>query len=575
MSNESTAPVPATTPPPTTPATRPWSVLINSTIVMAGFVLSRVLGLVRDSIFANYFGTSAVSDAYRVAFQLPDLLYLVIIGGALGSAFIPVFSEAYTKNNHERAWEITRSVVNIALLALVAVSLIIALLADPLLSLFYPNYTPEQHQLAVYLTRLFLLSPLLLGLGGLAMATLNALDRFTLPALAPAIYNLSIIAGIVGLAPLMGANGWARYESGIAVQNDGRMFSIEGVAWGVVIGAGLYLLLQLPGVWRAGFRYRLQFSWRDSAVRRIGKLMGPRVFGQAAMQINLIVMSIIASPLGEGRVTALSNAYQLMLLPHGIFALSLGTVMFPKLSRLYAAEDMAEFGASMRSTLRNVLWTILPAAVGLALLSVPVVRLLLQRGEFTDESTALVTRALIFYATALPAFAVSEILIRAFYAMQDTKTPVLAGLLTIGINIVLAYVFVELLGLDHAALAGAFSITNNLEALLLLVWMRRRLGRLDPDGRLGRSVRRSLVGAAAMGGVLAAIALVSAKRYPFLYYAAAAYDGRGADVRLLFAWLGAVILLAAGVYIGLAIAQGAEEWVIWRDRLLRRRGRSG
>jgi putative peptidoglycan lipid II flippase len=249
--------------------------------------------------------------------------------------------------------------------------------------------------------------------------------------------------------------------------------------------------------------------------------------------------------------------------------------MFPKLSRLYAAEDLAEFGASMRSTLRNVLWTILPAAVGLALLSVPVVRLLLQRGEFTAESTAMVTRALIFYATALPAFAVSEILIRAFYAMQDTKTPVLAGLLTIGINIVLAYVFVELLGLDHAALAGAFSITNNLEALLLLVWMRRRLGRLDPDGRLGRSVRRSLVGAAAMGGVLAAIALVSASRYPFLYYADAAYDGRGADVRLLFAWLGAVILLAVGVYVGLAIAQGAEEWAVWRDRLLRRRGRSG
>ncbi|HYF65662.1 MAG TPA: murein biosynthesis integral membrane protein MurJ [Herpetosiphonaceae bacterium] len=575
MSNESTAPAPATTPPPTTPATRPWGVLLNSVIVMIGFVLSRLLGLVRDSIFANYFGTSAVSDAYRVAFQLPDLLYLVIIGGALGSAFIPIFSEAYTKDNHERAWQITRSVVNIALVALVAVSAIIALLADPLIGAFYPAYTPEHHALTVYLTRLFLLSPLLLGLGGLAMATLNALDRFTLPALAPAIYNLSIIGGIVGLAPLMGANGWARYEAGIAVQDNGRAFSIEGVAWGVVIGAGLYLLLQLPGVWRAGFRYRLQFGWRDSAVRRIGKLMAPRVFGQAAMQINIIVMAIIASPLGDGRVTALNNGYQLMLLPHGIFALSLGTVMFPKLSRLYAAADMAEFGATMRSTLRNVLWTVLPAAVGLALLSVPMVRLLFQRGEFDSESTALVSRALILYATALPAFAVSEILIRAFYAMQDTKTPVLAGLLTIGINIALAFLFVNVLGLDHAALAGAFSITNNLEALLLLAWMRRRMGGLDPDGRLGRSVRRALLGAAAMGGALAAIGLASASRYPFLYYANQPYDGRGADVRLLFAWLAGVIMVAAGVYVGLAFAQGAEELTVWRERLLRRRGRSG
>ena len=570
MSND---PVPPAAVPPLTPATRPWGVLINSSIVMVGFVLSRVLGLVRNSIFLNYFGTSAVSDAYQAAFNLPDLLYLVIIGGALGSAFIPIFSAAYSTESHARAWEITNRVVNSALVLLVAVSALIALVAHPLMAQLYPAFTPEQLDLTVYLTRLFLLSPLLLGLGGLAMATLNALDRFTLPALAPAFYNLSIIAGIVGFAPLIGAKGWAQHPNGVVTLADERRFAIEGVAWGVVVGALLYLLLQLPGVWRAGFRYRLGWNWRDPAVRRIGVLMGPRVFGQAAMQINLVVMSAIASGLGAGRVTALNQAYQLMLLPHGIFALSLATVMFPHLSRLYAANNLAEFGSTMRSTLRNVLWTVIPAAVGLAVLSVPLVRLLFQRGEFSDESTNLVASALMFYATALPAFAISEVLIRTFYAMQDTKTPVIAGLITIALNIGLAWSFVNLLGLNHAALAAAFSLTNNLEALLLLWWLRRRLGQLDPNGRLRRSVRRSVIGASIMGVVLFGLGRVVGGRWAFLYAAAPEYTGQGGEARLLFGWLAGALVVGVGVYVGLAFVQGAEELQVWRDRLGRRRQR--
>ena len=567
MSND---PVPPAAVPPLTPATRPWGVLINSSIVMVGFVLSRVLGLVRNSIFLNYFGTSAVSDAYQAAFNLPDLLYLVIIGGALGSAFIPIFSAAYSTESHARAWEITNRVVNSALVLLVAVSALIALVAHPLMAQLYPAFTPEQLDLTVYLTRLFLLSPLLLGLGGLAMATLNALDRFTLPALAPAFYNLSIIAGIVGFAPLIGAKGWAQHPNGVVTLADERRFAIEGVAWGVVVGALLYLLLQLPGLWRAGFRYRLGWNWRDPAVRRIGVLMGPRVFGQAAMQINLVVMSAIASGLGAGRVTALTQAFQLMLLPHGIFALSLATVMFPQLSRLYAANNLAEFGSTMRSTLRNVLWTVTPAAVGLAVLSVPLVRLLFQRGEFSDESTNLVASALMFYATALPAFAVCEVLIRTFYAMQDTKTPVIAGLITIALNIGLAWGFVNLLEMNHAALAAAFSLTNNLEALLLLLWLRRRLGQFDPNGRLRRSVRRSVLGASIMGAVLFGLGQVVGGRWSFLYAAAPDYTGQGGDARLLFGWLAGALVIGVGVYVGLAFVQGAEELQVWRDRLGRR-----
>jgi putative peptidoglycan lipid II flippase len=554
------------------PAARSWGVLFNSGIVMVGFLLSRVIGLVRESMFGAAFGTDAISDIYKTAFQIPDLLYLVIIGGALGSAFIPVFSEALTTKNVQRAWQITNTVVNIALILLVAVSALIALLAGPLLSLIYPDFTPEQHALLVYLTRLFLLSPLLLGLGGLAMATLNALDRFTLPALAPVIYNASIIVGIVVFAPWFARSGWARYPASVIVQPDGRAVSIEGVAWGVVVGALLYLLFQLPGVFRAGFRYRPLLEWRDSAVRRIGMLMAPRVFGQAAMQINLIVMNVIALKLADdGQATALNQAYQLMLLPHGIFALSLATVMFPQLARFYAAGNTGEFASTVRGTLRTVLWTVIPAAVGMAALSVPIVRVIFQRGLFNDQSTSLVASALIFYATALPAFAASEVLIRGFYAMQDTRTPVVVGLITVAVNIALSALFVLALHWGHAALAGAFSIANNLEAALLLILLGRRWGQLDPTGRLRRSVRRSLLGAGAMGLALLGLGVISSRRYPFLYAADPGYSGAGADLRLLIGWLGLAVGLGAGLYALLALAQGSEELKVWQERLLRRR----
>ncbi len=570
MSNDSSGSSTSTV----SPAARSWGVLFNSGIVMIGFLLSRVIGLVRESMFSAAFGTKAITDIYKTAFKIPDLLYLVIIGGALGSAFIPVFSEALTTKNAQRAWQITNTVVNIALILLVAVSALIALLAGPLMSLIYPGFTAEQHALLVYLTRIFLLSPLLLGLGGLAMATLNSLDRFTLPALAPVIYNASIIVGIVFFAPWLARSGWTRNPASIIVQQDGRAVSIEGVAWGVVIGALLYLLFQLPGVFRAGFRYQPLLDWRDAAVRRIGMLMAPRVFGQAALQINLIVMNVIALKLADdGQVTALDQSYQLMLLPHGIFALSLATVMFPQLARFHAAGNIGEFASTTRGTLRTVLWTVIPAAVGLAALSVPIVRVIYQRGEFNNQSTSLVASALIFYATALPAFAASEVLIRAFYAMQDTRTPVVVGLITVALNIALSATFVLVLGWGHAALAGAFSIANNLEAALLLVLLGRRWGQLDPTGRLRRSVRRSLVGAGVMGLALLGAGLLSSRRYPFLYAANPSYSGTGADLGLLVGWLVLAVGLGAGLYALLALAQGAEELAVWKERLLRRRRR--
>ncbi|GIV96385.1 MAG: putative lipid II flippase MurJ [Herpetosiphonaceae bacterium] len=529
-------------------AGRRWGMLINSLIVMLGYVLSRALGLVRDAVIAHRFGTSDAADAYTVAFNIPDLLYLVIIGGALGSAFIPIFSELWAREGEEHAWRLASEVMNLALIVLVAAAALVAIFARPLTGLLYGAYPADKQELIVDLLRLFLFSPLLLGLGGLAMAALNALDRYTLPALAPAFYNLSIIAGALFLAPT---------------------FGIYGVAYGVIGGALLYVLIQVPGLIKAGMRYSASLGLRSNAVRRVGRLMAPRIFGQSAAQIAITVTFSIAALLGEGRARALGQAYQLMLLPHGIFALSLGTVAFPAMARAFAAGDIAEVGRSMRSVLRVVLWTVVPAAVAMMVLAVPIVRLLFQRGEFGEESTRLVAGALLFYATALPAFAASEMLIRTFYALQDTRTPVAVGVATVALNIGLAVALVYGLDYGYRALAVAFSIANNLEALVLAVLLHRRLGGLDPNGGLRRSLRQTLVGATGMGVALLALLLLSRQALPWLSAAGEGYQP-GRDVLLLAGWLALAGIVGLGVYLALEAMQGAEELQTVGGRLLRR-----
>lgn len=581
------------------------SAVLNSAIVMLGYLLSRVIGIVRQTVLSSYFGTNVVSDIYTTAFQIPDLLYLVIIGGALGTAFIPIFIEAYTNQTHERAWQVANLVINAALAVLSVVSLAILLLADPLLRWLNPTYTPEQLGLAIYLVRLFMLSPLLLGLGGLAMATLNALDHFTMPALVPVIYNVAIIAGIVLIGPLLVRFGLVQHPISV-VEHNGQSVSIEGAAWGVVLGALLYLVCQLPVLYRAGFRYQVLFNWRDAALRRIGLLMGPRVFGQAAMQINTIAIFSFAKLLGDGRATALSNALTLMLLPHGIFALSLATVMFPQLSRLDAAGDEEGFNQTTRSTLGTVLWAIIPAAVGLMLLATPIVQVLFQRGNFDSQSTLWVVQALMMYATALPAFGAAEILIRGFYARQETTIPVLIGIVTVVLNIGLCWILTRY-STSHIVLAGAFSVTNNLELLLLLVMWRRRNGNLDAAGQLQRSLLITLLSSLAMALVLQApifslliVGLLGlnygwrrlkAEPLPqWLGFAIAAIGGLGLawqtnlfdlkswvqiapQAQSLAGLLGSLLfngLLAIAIYFACSSALGAPEAAVWQQRILGR-----
>lgn len=478
----------------------PLGTLASAIIVAAGYLLSRVLGLGREVIISAQFGTGAELDAFRATFGIIDLIYIVIAGGALGSAFIPVFSTFLTEAREHDAWRLASGLLTILLAALLVACAAIALLAEPLVALTVARgFDAERRELTAQLLRLMLLQPVLLGVGGLAKATLESFDRFTLPAIGANLYNLGIIGGAL-LGPWLG---------------------IYGPVAGVLVGAALFLLVQLPGLRAIGARY---VGPRDTAARgggggnervpgllQVGRLLAPRLFGQAAWQVNIIALTSFASTLGVGAVAANGYALQLMMLPHGLLALSLGTVIFPQLSRAHAAGDGEEIRRLGLGALRTVLFAALPAAVVLGILSAPIVRVLFERGAFDAASTALTASALRFYMFGLAAFAASEILVRIFYAMQDTRTPVLVGVVTVALNIGLSLALLRL-GAGLNGLALAFSVANTVEALALLALLRPRLAGLG--GGFWSAIGRMLLATGACAGVLLGLRLVTAPYLP-------------------------------------------------------------
>jgi putative peptidoglycan lipid II flippase len=478
---------------PTNPsaAVRPGrGAFANTLIVAGGYLLSRVLGLARDVLILNQFGTGREIDAYRASFGILDLIYLVIAGGALGSAFIPVFSSLLTNKQEPDAWRLANGLLNLALVGLLAACALIALLADPLVALTIGSgFDPEKRALTAHILRLLLIQPALLGLGGLAKATLESFDRFTLPAVGANLYNFGIIGGAL-LAPWLG---------------------ITGLVWGVIAGAALVLLVQLPGLRAVGWRYAPVLQRDTPGLRQVARLLGPRLLGQSAWQIGLVALASFATQLGEGAVTANAAALQLMMLPHGLLALSLGTVIFPQLARLHAAGDTPALRETALGAMRQVLFMALLASALLGWLSLPIVRALFERGRFSAAASALTSQALSYYALGLAAFAAAEILVRTFYAMQDTRTPVIVGIGAVAVNIALGWALLHA-GAGLGGLALAFSIANTLEAGLLLALLRRRLGRL---GRaFWRAAGAMLLATLASSAALLGLRLASAAYLP-------------------------------------------------------------
>jgi putative peptidoglycan lipid II flippase len=536
-----------------------WRVVFNTLIVMAGTLVSRILGLLREVIFSDRFGTTPELGAFRASFSILDLLYLVIIGGALGSSLIPVFSRLIEEDQKERAWKLANTVLATAFVVFVVIAALVGIFARPLLAASVAaGYANEPAQLneAVRLMRLMLVQPLLLGLAGLMMAFLQTFERFTLPTIGYNVYNLAII---------------------IAAWLFGPQYGIDAVAWGVVVGALLFLLVLLPGVTQIGFRFQPSFDWRMPEFQRVGQLLGPRLLGQSALQINIIVMLSLIGLIGADAVSRASaqaaNGYAvlLLMLPHGIIAVSLGTVMFPRLTRFFAANRMDDLRQTSWRTLRLVLWLTVPIAVLLMLLHVPVARLLFERGKFDAASLALTSRALLFYAPAAIGLAGAEIVIRTFYAMEDTRTPVTAGVATIVLNAFVAWAAITFISRDIGLIALSYSLTNVLEFMLLAVLLKRRLGRSHATIVLG-ATRRFITALAASTTALVLVvgaALVGARGFVPGVTSSSPYQA-GNDFVALALWFGLTGLLGVGAYMAVGTAMGAPEvqqlWALVRRR---------
>jgi putative peptidoglycan lipid II flippase len=428
-----------------------------ATLVMALFLLSRIAGLAREMIISARFGTSAEMDAYLAAFRVPDLLFQLVAGGALGSAFIPVFTGCLARRDLTGGWRVFSAVTNLVLIILTALAVLAGLAAPWLVkTLLAPGFSPEQQELTVSLMRWMLVSTVVFGVSGIVMGVLNSFQHFLLPALAPLIYNLSIIAAALFLAPSLG---------------------IYALVIGVVAGSLLHLDVQMFGLWWHGARYRATLGLRDPNVREVGRLMGPRVLGLAVVQINFWVNTLLASQLSIGSISSLNYAWLLMLLPQGIVAQAAATAAFPTFAALEARGRYDELRHTVSSTLRGVLFLTLPAAAGLYVWRVPLIRLLLERGEFTARSTQMTAAALAFFAFGLIGHSVVEIVARAFYALHDTRTPVAVGVGAMALNVLLSVLLIQ--PLQHAGLALANTLATSIEMVLLLGLLSRRLGGLE------------------------------------------------------------------------------------------------
>jgi putative peptidoglycan lipid II flippase len=454
-----------------------------ATTVMAAFVLSNLVGLVRQILIAQTFGTSRTLDAFTVAQQFPTLLFNLVAGGALASAFVPTFTSFLTRDDRAEAWRLASGVVNLVFIALVALSGLAFALAPLIIQLTGPGLAPAEQTLAVQLLHILLLSPLIFGVSGLLMGILNAHQHFLLPALAPTFYWLGMIFGLLVWVPGMG---------------------IHGLAWGTVLGAGLHLAIQLPGLRGLGARYWPDFGVRNSSVREVMRLMGPRLIGVAAVQINFLVNFMLATFLAGG-ASALDAASRVFTMPQVIIAQGIAIAALPTFSAMIARGERAEMRASLADTLRVILFLSLPATVGLILLRAPVIALLFQRQSFNAHSTELVAWALMFYAFGLVSHSVVEIVSRAFYALHDTATPVVIGTAAMGLNLALSFLFTALFKAwgwwPHGGLALANTVATTLEMIGLGWVMRRRLSGLD-FARAWPGLWRALIASMLMGVAL-------------------------------------------------------------------------
>jgi putative peptidoglycan lipid II flippase len=427
--------------------------ILNASLLVAVFFgLDKVVSLVRQVLVARAFGLSPALDAYNAANKLPDLLFALISGGALALAFIPVLTATLGEQGRASMWRLFARVANLAFVVTAAGAALMALAALPLTQyVVAPGFNPGQQALVASLLRLNLAATLVFSISGLVMGALQAQQHFLLPALAPLLYSLGQIGGLLVLVP---------------------RFGIYGLAYGVILGALLHLAVQAPGLWRYHFQWWPELSLADPTVRRVLRLMGPRVVTLGLINLVFIATNNLASHLGAGAVSALAYGWAILQLPETVIGTALGTALLPTLAEYAGRADPAEFRRLVRRSALILVALAVPATVAAIGLVQPAVRLVFEGRAFTADDTALVVLAARLYLLGLTGQCLIEVGSRAFYARQDARTPMLLSLVTLVLFIVLGAALNAAWGMGGLALANSAAFST--EAVLMLVILRRR-----------------------------------------------------------------------------------------------------
>jgi putative peptidoglycan lipid II flippase len=432
---------------------RRGGIAASSAIVMGGFLASKAIGVVRQSIIAATFGASGQLDAYYAAFKLPDLLLTLVAGGAIATTFIPVFAEHLARGDREQAWRLASAVLNTLLLSMSGLALLAALFAPWLVErLIAPGFDPAGQGLTARLLRIVLLSSMLFAASSLAMSVLQAHERFLLPALADFFYDVGIIGGALFLAPRWG---------------------IYGLAWGVVAGAGLHILIQVPGLVRLRARYVPTLDVRDESLLQIGRLMGPRILILGMFQLVFLFTTNLASHYAEGSITAINMGWTMMQMPEVIFAMAIATAAFPRMSRLVARGQAAALGETVLAALRATLFLVLPSALALLMLGRSYIAVLFGRGAFGEQAASMVYGATAAFTAGLVGHSVLELAARVFYAHKNTVIPFWVALGATVLNAALCLLLGPSLGGAGLALANSIAVTLQSAILLWLAWRLR------------------------------------------------------------------------------------------------------
>ena len=448
--------------------------MTRATLIIALFsMLSRLVGLLRDRIFASHFGAGETLDVYYAAFRVPDFLFNLLILGTLSAAFIPIFT-SYRVKNEETAWRIANTIFNLTFFAMGVLSIFLVGLAPLVVKIIVPGFSAEKMEATVAVTRIMLLSPFFFSLSSVFSSILNSYKRFAVVAALPVVYNLSIIAGAIFLYP---------------------RFGLAGLAWGVVIGAFLHMLLQIPSLLRTGYRWRPVLELQQSGVKKIAKLFLPRIL---TMDFSPLIASAVGSTLSVGSIAVYNLANNLQSVPLGVIAVSFATVAFPVLSEAAAKQDSGKFRTVFNETLAQILYLMIPLSALMLVLRAQIVRLILGAGLFTWEDTIWTISTLAFFAISLFAQGLIPLLARAFYSLHNTVAPVVTGLVSAVVNIFAALYFTSHFGLGVSGLALAFSVASVLNFLMLFIWLEISFGNLI-SAKLILNVEKIIVSTLGMG----------------------------------------------------------------------------